>query len=57
MEAESIEYERGLTFEKVWATIQKLAKAADRRSEETDRKFQETGDSATINAPDTVKTW
>jgi hypothetical protein len=42
MEEESISYERGLTFEKVWATIQELAKAADRRSEETDRRFQET---------------
>jgi hypothetical protein len=48
MEAESIEYERGLTFEKVWTTIQEMSKAAEQRSKEmeqrskeTDRKFQE----------------
>jgi hypothetical protein len=43
METENISYERGLTFEKVWTTIQELVKATDRRSEETDRFLKDIG--------------
>ena len=35
------DYERGLTFEKVWASIQELKAENDRRSEENDRQSRE----------------
>lgn len=43
METEAeIVYERGLTFEKVWAFMKEQAREWDRRSQEIDRRFQET---------------
>jgi hypothetical protein len=40
--AQTPQPQMGLTFEQVWATIDKLSKEADKRQQALDKKFQET---------------
>jgi hypothetical protein len=52
---EAAEAARGLTFEKVWATMQELSQKADRRQEELDRYLKELSEGADRRQAETTK--